>query len=340
MAKPRILVTGGTGFLGRFCLPLLEERFEVDLLSRKPGPGRVRGDLTRWNAGIEDLEPLRKRGYALFLHLAGLYDLNAGQVECFLNNVAGTSQALRLAHLLEIPRFINTSSVAAAVNAKLPVVKPYDLNFGSPFPDAYAESKALAEQMIFNWQENPVLRVNLRPGVLVGDSSSGSIDRIDGPYHAAQAVDRIRSFIEAAPGPFPLPGDDDVRLPLVPVDACARAVAKICEWTLATDETGYKSYHLVPQSGLAVRDFYRSVLKHLFVRNRGFMLVNKVPEAILKKISNWTIQFPEAQLNYLMSFPKYDTSGAVRILGEDWCPEFTSYERAFWSGYEKFVSNR
>lgn len=340
MAKPRILVTGATGFLGRVCLPLLEEKFQVDILSRRAEPGRIKGDLTRWNAGIEDLEPLRRKKYDLFLHLAGLYDLKAGQVDCFINNVAGTSQALRLASLLGISKFINTSSVAAGVNAKLPVVKPYDLNFGSPFPDAYSESKALAEQMLMNWQEEPILRINLRPGVLVGDSTTGLIERVDGPYHAAQAVDKIRSFIEASPGPFPLPGDEDVRLPLVPVDACARAVARVCEWALTCEDTGYKSYHLVPQHGLSVRDFYRSVLKHLYVRNRGFTLVNRIPDFLLKKVSKWTIQFPEEQLSYLMTFPKYDTSGAVKILGDDWCPEFSSYERAFWSGYEKFVSNR
>lgn len=340
MAKPRILVTGGTGFLGKFCVPLLRESFDVTLLSRHPESDGIKGDLSRWNAGVEDPGSLKKKNFAMFVHMAGLYDLNAGPVDCHMNNVAGTSMAMRLATLLEIPIFINTSSVAAAVNSKLPVVKPYDLNFSTPFPDAYSESKALAEQLVQNWPEGPRLRVNLRPGVLVGDSVSGEIARLDGPYHAAEAVDRVRSVIEASPGPFPLPGNDFVRLPLVPVDACARAIAGICSWFLESKESGYKSYHLVPQVGLPVRDFYRSVLKHMYVRNRGFTLVHRIPDVVLKKISKWMIQFPEEQLHYLMAFPKYDTSGAVKILGESWCPEFASYEKVFWSGYEKFISNR
>nr|BFD68290.1 hypothetical protein HAGR004_33120 [Bdellovibrio sp. HAGR004] len=44
MTKPRILVTGGTGFLGKRVLPLLREKFEVDVLSRS-GKTEVQGDL-------------------------------------------------------------------------------------------------------------------------------------------------------------------------------------------------------------------------------------------------------------------------------------------------------
>lgn len=335
----RILLTGGTGFLGQHVRPLLEEKFEVDVLSRS-AESFLRGDLTRWNAGIEDLEPLRARKYAAFVHLAGLYDLTATAVDCYLHNVVGTGNALKLCRELGIPVFLNTSSVAAAINSKLPVVKPYDLNFGSPFPDPYSESKAQAEQLLQNWSDGPRLRVNLRPGVLVGDTRAGRIARIDGPYHAPQAIDRLRPMIENFPAPLPLPGEEGRRLPLVPVDACAAAIARITEWAVASDEEGYRSYHLVPEQGLSVREFYKTVFKHLYIRHRGIRLVDRLPSFLVKKISKWLIRFPERELSYLLSFPKYDTSGAVKILGKDWCPEFPSYERAFWSGYEEHVSDR
>lgn len=337
--KKRLLVTGGTGFLGRIAVPLLKEKFEVDLLSRS-ADGALRANLTKWNCGLADIEAIKDRRYDAVLHMAGLYDLKASAVDCFMNNVAGTSQIMRLAQETGIPVVLNTSSVAAAVNAKLAVVKPYDLNFESPFPDPYAESKAQAEQMMHNWVGGPRLKVNLRLGVLVGDTAKGRIERIDGPYHAPQALDRIRGLIENSPTSFPLPGDEKTRLPIVPVDACARAIVKFCEWATSTDEAGYKSYHVVPTQGLPVKELYKSVLKHLHIRNKGFVLVNRLPKTLVKKISKWTIQFPEEQLGYMLQFPKYDVSGAVRILGEDWCPEFADYERTFWNGYEEFLSHR
>lgn len=336
--KERLLVTGGTGFLGRHVVPLLQEKFEVDLISRSV-EGALRGDLTRWNGGLP-LDELKGRRYRAFVHLAGLYDLKASATDCFLHNVAGTSQALRICHLLEIPVILNASSVAAAVNSKLSTVRPYDLNFEVPFPDPYAESKAQGEQMLQNWTGSPLLRVNLRLGILVGDSRKGRIDRVDGPYYAPQALERIRGLIENSPTAFPFPGDEKTRLPLVPVDACARAVVRFVEWSLETKEEGYKSYHLTPSEGLPVREFYRSCLKHLHMRNNGFMLVSRLPQALVRKISKWTIRFPEEQLAYLLSLPRYDVSGAERVLGEKWCPEFADYERIFWNGYEEHVSHR
>lgn len=339
MPAKRILLTGGTGFLGQYVLAKLDGKFEVDVISRSAEKS-LRGDLTRWDGGIADVAALRGRKYAAFVHLAGLYDLTASSTDCYLHNVVGTGNALKLCRDLGIPVFLNTSSVAAAINSKLPVVRPYDLNFGSPFPDAYSESKAHAEQLLQNWSEGPRLRVNIRPGVLVGDSRSGRINRIDGPYHAPQAVDRLRHVLENFPAPLPLPGEEGRRLPLVPVDACADAIARLLEWSLASGEEGYRSYHLVPEQGLPVREFYKTVFRHLYIRHRGIRLIHQLPSFAVKKISKWLIRFPEEELSYLLSFPKYDTSGAVKILGNEWCPEFSSYERAFWSGYEEYLSNR
>jgi hypothetical protein len=52
------------------------------------------------------------------------------------------------------------------------------------------------------------------------------------------------------------------------------------------------------------------------------------------------VGFPEEQLRYVLKLPLYDSSETQKVLGADWCPEFPQYEKAFWSGYEKYISNR
>lgn len=337
--RPRLLVTGGTGFLGLTVIPLLREKFEVDVLSRS-GSTEVQGDLTQWNAGL-DLDSLRGNKYDLFLHMAGLYDLTALHVDCFHHNVATMGTALKVADSLKIPFFVNTSTVAAGINSSLKSVKPFDLNFTRPFPDAYSESKALGEKLLQNWAAKNIKgRVNLRLGVLVGESKKGKIQRIDGPYHAAEAFKKIRSLIEALPTSLPLPGEENTHLPLVPVDKAAAAIVKFCEWTLKMQPEEYLSYHITPPEGVGVKYFYGSALKYQAIPHRGIVLVNQLSDVLVSKVSKFVAKFPEEELLYLMNFPNYDSVSTREILGESWCPEFKEYEQIFWSGYEKFVSHR
>jgi UDP-glucose 4-epimerase len=338
MPKLKILLTGGTGFLGQQVVPLLREIADVHVISRSK-KSEVQGDLTRWNAGL-DFEKLKKEKYDIFLHMAGLYELTATHMDCFFQNVAATGTALKIARELGIPVFMNTSSVAAGVNSALPMVKPYDINFGRAFPDPYAESKALGEQLMMNWAEDFRLCVNLRLGVLVGDSKEGRIQRIDGPYHSPEALGSLRFLIEKFPTAFPLPGKQKQRMPIVPVDKAAEAIVGFVKWSQEPENRDYQSFHLTPKEGLSVEELYRRTLRHLFIPHKGIALVGKIPQPILAKVSKWTIRFPEEELNYLLTFPKYDSTSTREVLGETWCPEFPEYERCFWRGYDEYVSNR
>ncbi|WII72856.1 SDR family oxidoreductase [Bdellovibrio sp. 22V] len=337
--KPRILVTGGTGFLGKHVVPLLREKFEVDVLSRS-GKTEVQGDLSAWNGDL-DLASLKNKNYALLLHMAGLYDLKANKVDCNQHNIAAMGTALKIAGLLNIPFFVNTSTVAAAVNSSLPTVKPFDLNFSKPFPDAYSESKAMGEQVLQNWPQDTVSgRVNLRLGILVGDTKKGTIERVDGIYHAAEGFAKIRTLIQALPTALPLPGHEKVRMPIVPVDKAAEAIVKFCEWTLQTKPQGYHSFHVSPTRGLSAKELYESTLKRLAIPHNGIALIGAISDTVVMKASKYLVQFPEEEIYYLLNLPRYETTATKEILGDNWCPEFKDYELTFWSGYEAFLSNR
>ncbi len=332
--KPRILVTGGTGFLGQYVTDQLKNDFDLDILSRS-GNSNLTGHLGKWNAGL-DLEKIKSKKYKILLHMAGLYDLKASPLELWKNNIMGTNMALSLTQHLDIPNFINTSSVAAVTNLSMAEVSPYDLDPSRTFHDSYGESKALTETQIMNWQDGATLKVNLRLGILTGESQSGKIQRIDGPYLTAGVFKKLRNLIESWPGPLPLPGNPEVRLPFVPVDIAAGAVVRFCHWALKTKVTGYKSFHIVPEEGVSVLSFYKSVLDFLKIKySRPFLVPYIHPS-----LGAMALGFPEEQLRYALSLPLYHSRETVKILGPNWCPEFQSLQSTFWEGYEKFISNR
>lgn len=337
MPKRKILVSGGTGFVGKFTVPFLREHFEVDVISRKPG-SEVQGDLTLWNGGL-DLESLKKKNYDVFLHMAGLYDLEANEVDCNQHNVNALGVALKVASELNVKTFVNTSTVAAAINSPLRLVKPYDLQLTKSFPDAYSLSKANGEELLKNWNGS-FKKINLRLGVLIGDSQIGKIDRLDGPYAAIQAFRKLKKVLEKFPTALPLPGKEQSRLPLVPVDMAAFAITQFCLWGLKEELQDYKSFHITPEQGASVKEVYEWILKGLDISHKGIYLVDVLGESLLIKLTHSLAGLPKEQLYYMLNFPNYDSSETEEVLGKNWCPEFSKYQETLWSGYEAFISNR
>lgn len=336
--KLKYLLTGGTGFLGQFVLRHLEKEAEVDVLSRSGKTG-IKGDLSRWMGGL-DIEAIRDKKYDVFIHLAGLYDLAANESQVYMNNVAGTNVALQIASALQIPVFINASSIAAAANQISGSVSAYDLDFSKPFPDPYSESKAYGEQLVRNHLGSVSKRINLRLGILVGDSQEGKILRTDGPYAVAEKLRSMKNLLLNWPFALPVPGNPKVRLPFVPVDQAAQAIVKLSRKALESEEVGYKSYNLVPREGVSVEDLYQSTLRNIGVGAMNLKFINKVPAPIMIKVGSFALSLPEEQLRYALSLPRYESDSTREVLGENWCSEFGEYEETFWRGYDQFISNR
>ncbi|MEK7355671.1 MAG: SDR family oxidoreductase [Bdellovibrionota bacterium] len=339
MKRLRVLVSGGTGFLGDQVRPLLSEFADVTLISRTR-PGCLRADLSMWNGGIE---PATLRGqFDVFLHMAGLYDLRVDRAEGFSQNIAGTHTALAIAQAAEIPHFIHISTVAVTMNEKRHRVSlsPDALSSLGSWPDAYGESKAHAEKLVRNWTA-PTLhsRLILRLGILVGDSLEGRIQRIDGPYHAPERMKDLVSLLSSFPGPIPVPGRKDQTLPLVPVDAAARAIVNLMALSRKEKWEGIKSLYIVSDKGPTAEELFRSTLRRLGVE-RDVQILSALPDWLAKQGAELIAKLPRQELDYLLGFPRFDLQPTLDALGESWCPPFASYEDAFWRGYEAYVSNR
>src|SRR3954454_12995839 len=63
-----------------------------------------------------------------------------------------------------------------------------------------------------------------RPGIVVGDSRTGEIDKIDGPYYFFKALQRARRVL---PSWLPLVGIEGGEINIVPVDYVAAAIDHI-----------------------------------------------------------------------------------------------------------------
>lgn len=339
MRPLRVLVSGGTGFLG---LPLVEQlakHAELTLLSRSR-PDCLPVDLCRWHGGI-DIQLLRDR-FDVFLHVAGLYNLRAGQVEAYKQNIFGTHTALMLAEKARIPHFVHVSTVAVLVGEEGEAIPPAHLRASREFPDHYASSKAQAELLVRSWRADAFeSRTILRPGILVGDTASGHIFRIDGPYHAFNAVRALKPVLARWPGAIPLPGAPDRSIPVVPVDACADAIARIVVHGRAHDWKGTKSFHLAPRRELRLtaQRLFREALDRYGLHAKPIAFLGDVPKAFSKPVAEWVANLPREEIEYLLALPEMDVSATEAILGDDWCPPFDAYKDAFFHGYETYLQN-
>ena len=230
-------VTGGTGFIGRFLVANLLKRGEpVYLLVRKSSHKKlaalrkewrasenqviaVTGDLAKPLLGVADSDIARLNGKVSHMfHLAAVYDLSASAEAQQQANIDGTRNAVRFAEAVRAGCFHHVSSIAAA--------GLYEGTFREDmFEEAeeldhpYFKTKHDAEAIVRNECERP-WRV-YRPGLVVGHSKTGYIDKIDGPYYFFKLIQRLRKML---PVWVPTIGIEGGRINIVPVDFVADAL--------------------------------------------------------------------------------------------------------------------
>ena len=259
-------VTGATGFIGRFLVQELVDHREgqifvlvreaslprLELLMRRWGSDRVVpvvGDLAEENLGVDPEWLAQHRGdIAHVFHLAAIYDMTAADATNDAMNVDGTRNALGLAGALDAGCFHQVSSVAAAGE----YAGTFDESMfdeGQHLPTAYHRTKHESERIVR--QECPVPWRIYRPAVVVGDSETGTMDKVDGPYYFFPVIKRLR---DALPSWLPLVGVDLGDTNVVPVDYVAKAMDHLAH---LPDRDG-EAFHLVNPEPQPVVDLINS----------------------------------------------------------------------------------
>jgi NAD(P)-dependent dehydrogenase (short-subunit alcohol dehydrogenase family) len=255
-------VTGATGFIGRRLVARLLDRAECDTVYVLVRPGSqdklaaltphwsrpgavvgVQGDLAARGLGIDpaDLPPLVDH----VVHLGAVYDLTATPEANRAANVEGTRRVLDLAGRLDATWLHHVSSVAVAGDHDGPFGEG-DFDLGQRLPSPYHASKFEAEQLVR--QHSPVPWRVYRPAVVVGDSRTGEMDKVDGPYYFLPLIARLA----ALPGRLPLVVPDLGATNLVPVDYVADALDHLMHEEAPSGST----YHLTSPAGQSLADVY------------------------------------------------------------------------------------
>jgi NAD(P)-dependent dehydrogenase (short-subunit alcohol dehydrogenase family) len=234
-------VTGATGFIGRNLVErLLQREGTIYALVRAGSRGRleelrtgwgadgarivpVSGDLTQPGLAISEEDLVAMRGEIQhFFHLAAIYDITADADAQYVANVEGTRHAVELAGALDAGCFHHVSSIAAA-----------GLYRGVWTEDMFDEAERLDNNPYFRTKHEAERLIRedcprawrvYRPGIVVGDSRTGAIDKIDGPYYFFKSLQRARKVL---PSWLPTIGVEGGEINIVPVDFVAAAIDHI-----------------------------------------------------------------------------------------------------------------
>jgi NAD(P)-dependent dehydrogenase (short-subunit alcohol dehydrogenase family) len=234
-------VTGATGFIGRNLVKrLLQREGTVYALVRAGSRGRleelrtawgpdgarvvpIAGNLSQPGLGVSEEDLLTLRGEVdHFFHLAAIYDMTAGVEAQEIANVEGTRHAVELAGAIEAGCFHQISSIAAA-----------GLYKGEWREDMFEQAEKLDTHPYFRTKHESerVVREECsrpwrvyRPGIVVGDSRSGEIDKVDGPYYFFKLLQQARRVL---PSWLPAVGIEGGEINIVPVDFVTDAIDHI-----------------------------------------------------------------------------------------------------------------
>jgi thioester reductase-like protein/short-subunit dehydrogenase involved in D-alanine esterification of teichoic acids len=261
----RYVVTGGTGFIGRRVVSrLLDTRpdAQVWVLVRRPSLGRFERLAAQWGERakplVADLTELALSDEVIaelgdhvdhVVHCAAIYDITAGEAEQRATNVEGTRAVIELARRLDATLH-HVSSIAVAGDFAGEYTED-DFDVGQQLLTPYHQTKFEAELLV---RSTPGLRYRVyRPAVVVGDSRTGEMDKIDGPYYFFGVLAKLAVLPSLTPILLP----DTGRTNIVPVDYVVDALVELMH---AENRDG-QAFHLTAPKSIGLRGIYRGVAK-------------------------------------------------------------------------------
>jgi NAD(P)-dependent dehydrogenase (short-subunit alcohol dehydrogenase family) len=355
-------VTGATGFIGRNLVEqLLEREGTIYVLVREGSRGRLEelknrwgapegrivpviGDLSQEKLGCEaQIEELRGK-IDHFFHLAAIYDMTADAESQRVANVEGTREAVKLAEELDAKRFHMVSSIAAAGLYKGTFTEDMFEEAEKVENHPYFQTKHESEAVVR--EESKVPWRVYRPGIVVGHSETGEMDKIDGPYYFFKLLQRARN---ALPQWFPGVGIEGRKINIVPVDFVARAMDHIAH----IDGFDGQAFHLTDPKPLSAGQVINVFAKAAHAPEATMRIDSKMFDFIPKQVRNGLTMLPPVKritdqvladlgiprsvlvyINYPTDFDSTKTQTALEGTGIA-VPPLASYANRLWDYWER-----
>ncbi len=359
-------VTGATGFIGKRLVKKLlarrgstvhfllreESRDKLPELLAFWGVSKTRalpvfGDLTGKKLGVaaDDIKRLKGQIDHVY-HLAAVYDLKADEASQVAANIDGTRSLVEFAHAIDAGHVHHVSSIAAA-GLYEGVFREDMFDEAEGLDHPYFMTKHESEKIVRKECKKPW--TVYRPAMVVGDSKTGEMDKVDGPYYFFKPIQRLRQIL---PPWMPSIGLEGGRVNIVPVDFVVDALDHISHHQ---NKTSGRCFHLVDPVGYRVGDVLDIFSKaahapkmNLFINaallgfipksvKKGLMAlapVRRIRHAVMKDLG-----LPEDMftfINYPTRFDCRETSAALKGSGIA-CPNLHDYAWRLWDHWERHL---
>ena len=361
-------ITGASGFIGKRLVKkiLARDNTTVYYLSRASGAKgekqraalmdywgadekrvvAVSGDLNQPELGLAAADKKKLTGKIDHLvHLAAVYDLKASAEEQQAGNIDGTRNTVQLANAIKAGKFHHVSSIAAA--GLYEGVWREDMfdeaeNLDHPYFATKHDSEGIArKESAMPWRV-------YRPGLVAGDSKTGEMDKIDGPYYFFKLIQKMRKYL---PSWMPAIGIEGGRINIVPVDFVVDAMDHI----MHLEKGDGRAYHLTDPNPHRVGDVLNIFCKAAHAPRMELRinaaLFGFIPRGVKKSIMSLTparrvrnavmkdLGLPDEIMqfvNYPTRFDSRDTEKALKGTGIT-CPDLEMYAWVLWDYWERHL---
>jgi 3beta-hydroxy-delta5-steroid dehydrogenase/steroid delta-isomerase len=173
----RVLVTGGSGFVGtNLVTELLDRGHEVRSFDRAPSPLPEHPRLQTVVGDITDVDDVAKAvaGIDTVFHTAAIIDLMGGgsapaRERSFAVNVGGTEKLVHAARAAGAKRFVYTASNSVVMGGQVIAGGDETLPYTERFNDLYTETKVAAEKFVLGANGvDGLLTCSIRPSGIWG----------------------------------------------------------------------------------------------------------------------------------------------------------------------------